>query len=336
VGSSSTRRKLLAGHAGFAATLEVTARWPVALGAARATVEAELAFTGPWLRASPGHTAAYVTVAVVRTGSRLAGRRPDHLCRVHDHRPARTVPVTRRRSPVQLGGGEVVRERGARELVHNVGRDSSNMWSGDFEIHLTCPATAVAALARFAVGQEVEFSHIELDQGTNPSQPMLTMPSRGTSAEALALAAQWRVRLEDAGLRVLRTKIEAAPWNDGVPELDEHARGDLYFEHHVKARLRCGDELALGVLAATARDHGGRPSRNARRRHTDGWEDRFVTQRCYGVGQRTATGRRKALVAAIRAGGFEVLAVQAEYVLYDDAVHLDAGWLEAGPTGTSS
>lgn len=65
----TTRRKLLTDNPGFVATLEVTVSWPVALDTTHATVEAELAFTEPRLRASPGHTSDYVTVTVVRTGS---------------------------------------------------------------------------------------------------------------------------------------------------------------------------------------------------------------------------------------------------------------------------
>ncbi|WP_163548551.1 hypothetical protein [Candidatus Frankia nodulisporulans] len=65
----ATRRALLTDHPGFVATLDVTVSWPVALDATHATIEAELAFTEPRLRASPGHTSDSVTVTVVRTGS---------------------------------------------------------------------------------------------------------------------------------------------------------------------------------------------------------------------------------------------------------------------------
>ncbi|MBL7498144.1 hypothetical protein I6A84_01700 [Frankia sp. CNm7] len=210
------------------------------------------------------------------------------------------------------------------------------MWSGDFEVHLTCPARKAVALARFAEQHGAKFSHIELDQGVAPSQPMLTVFGSGTWTEIQRLAAHWRAGLEAAGLRVLRAKIEAALWNDGVPELDEHARAGLYFEHHVKVRLPPGDERVLGELTSAVRDHGARPSRNARRVHTEDWEDRFVTQRCHGVGRRTATGRLDALLTAVRIGGFEVLEVQQEYVVHDDAAHLDTGWLEREPARGSA
>jgi len=73
--------------------------------------------------------------------------------------------------------------------------------------------------------------------------------------------------------------------------------------------------------------YGARLSRNARRQFTDGRHERFVTQRCHDVGAPTARQRLDALLAALRAGGHEIVEVEAEYVVRDDALHLDDGWL---------
>lgn len=206
------------------------------------------------------------------------------------------------------------------------------MFSGDFEVHLTGSECEVNEFAAFAVRHGAKFSHIELDQGATPSQPMLTVAGSGTLAELHGLAARWRADLVTAGLRVLRVKIEAAPWNEGVPRFDEDADEDLYFEHHVKVLLPAGDCRALSALTSAVQDHGARPSRNARRKHDDSYEERFVTQRCHGVGRPVARARLDALLAALRDGGFEVLEVEEEYVVHDDAPHVDRGWLEHDPT----
>lgn len=132
---------------------------------------------------------------------------------------------------------------------------------------------------------------------------------------------------------MLRTKIEAAPWNEGVPQSDQDAREDLYFEHHVKVLLPADDILALWALTSAVQDHGASASRNARRKRVDSYEERFVTQRCHGVGRSTARARLDALLAALRDGEFEVLDVEQEYVVHDDAIHVDRGWLERDPTG---
>lgn len=202
------------------------------------------------------------------------------------------------------------------------------MFSGDFEIHLTGSGRRVEKLAAFAALRGVKFSHIELKRGASPSQPMLTVKGSGTLADMRELSARWRADMEAAYLTVLRVKIEAAPWNEGVPTTDEEARADLYFEHHVKV-LQEANAADLARLLNAVDGHQAHVSRNARRERQDGREERFVTQRCHGVGRATARTRLDALLEALRDAGIEVLEVEEEYVVHDDALSLDRGWITA-------
>jgi hypothetical protein len=171
----------------------------------------------------------------------------------------------------------------------------------------------------------VKFSHIELDRGDVPSQPMLTIGAMGTIDEVRTVAERWRRRLFEAELHLLRVKIEAAPWNKGVPQSDVDADPSLYFEHHVKVLMsRTSDDWYARILKAVE-GHDAHVSRNARRKHGDGSQERFVTQRCFGVGRVTAKARLEALLADLRE--FEVLEVEEEYVVDDDALHIDNGWI---------
>lgn len=80
---------------------------------------------------------------------------------------------------------------------------------------------------------------------------------------------------------MVRIKVEAAPWNDGVPERDADAVEGRYFEHHVKLLL---PDAAAGTLVSLTRllePHQARLSRNARRQRDDGRHERFATQRCH-------------------------------------------------------
>ncbi|MCG8927935.1 nucleotidyl transferase AbiEii/AbiGii toxin family protein [Lentzea sp. CC55] len=200
------------------------------------------------------------------------------------------------------------------------------MHAGEFELHLTGSEWQVEELAAFARAHQVKFSHIELHGGKVWSQPMLTIGARGTIDEVRAVAGQWRARMHEADLFVVRVKVEAAPWNEGVPQTDEEADAALYFEHHVKLRLPEGDWYT--ELYRAAAPHEAHISRNARRTRADGSEERFVTQRCFGVGRVTAKRRLDALLAALHA--FEVVEVEEEYVVDDDALHIDDGWI-GGP-----
>jgi hypothetical protein len=202
--------------------------------------------------------------------------------------------------------------------------------SGDFELHLTGSAAEADALAAFAGRRGVKFSHIVLDRGATASQPMLTIPGSGTENEMRERATRWRADLVAAGLSVSRVKIEASPFNAGVPDSDDDATPHRYFEHHLKLVLPSADASVLDAVNAVIHGHGARLSRNARRTRADGRQERFVTQRCAGVGLRTARARLDLLIDKLRAGGFEAVEIEQEYVVDDDALHIDDGWLRSG------
>ena len=102
-------------------------------------------------------------------------------------------------------------------------------------------------------------------------------------AEVFALARGFA----QAGFRVARVKIEATGSNRGLPQTDQVAQQtpDNYFEFHLKVQLHNQAEVA--ALLAVVRPFGAHLSRNARSISPDGVQQRFVTLRAYGVGQRT-------------------------------------------------
>ncbi|GGX09508.1 hypothetical protein GCM10010353_26160 [Streptomyces chryseus] len=79
-------------------------------------------------------------------------------------------------------------------------------------------------------------------------------------------------------------------------------------------------------LLAVAVRNGAHISWNARRRRADEREERFVTQRCHGVGAERAGLALDALLSEL--GAYEVVGVEREYVLLDSGPGLDDGWLE--------
>lgn len=211
-------------------------------------------------------------------------------------------------------------------------------FSGEFEIHLTvapdCPAVPSGALAAYAAERSWKYAHIVLDRGRTPVQPMVTLAVEGTSAAACDAAGAAAGELAALGCPVVRTKVEAAPWARGVPRSDRD--GELlgpsrYFEHHVKLLLPPGG--VPRALARAATRHAAHLSRNARRVRRDGQQERFVTQRCREVGGATAGHRLAALLAALSELPHDILAVEREFVVYDSAETLDAGWLPGAVAG---
>lgn len=206
-------------------------------------------------------------------------------------------------------------------------------FAGEFEVHLTVrddgDPEVTARLAAYAAAHRMKCIHIVLEQGEVPSQPMLTLPGAGTYEQVRADAAAKADGLRAAGFDVVRTKIEATPWSAGVPGTDEEAAGlgpDYYFEHHLKLVL--ARSAPVGPLLALVVGHGAHLSRNARRVRPDGRVERFVTQRCRGVGRTTAGQRLDTLSRQLRARGHHIAAVEREFVVHDGNLALDAGWLD--------
>jgi hypothetical protein len=199
--------------------------------------------------------------------------------------------------------------------------------SGPLEAHLTVapPSGEVGRLSAWAEDRGLGFTHIVLARGEVPSQPMLNLPGHGSAAAHQRAADAVTAELAADGFRVVRIKTEASPWADGVPadDLQAAAHGpDRYFEHHVKVLHAAGADPSL---AARVTPYDAHLSWNARRRRDDGRAERFVTQRCHGVGRDTAERRLAALLAELR--GLPILEVEREFVVHDTALELDTGWL---------
>ena len=180
---------------------------------------------------------------------------------------------------------------------------------GAFEAHLTVDTDRGADFEARCRELGVDHVGIELAEGVHRAQPMTASHHRGELAEVMAEVAALRDQLVAAGFTVVRTKIEAAVDNAGLPTADG------YFEFHVKVAVDDARDLAQ-----RAARHGGRLSRSERRPG-----QRFVTLRAY-TDRATAEARLADLLAAL--AGFDVRGVVREYTVYDSRIQLDQGWLE--------
>ncbi|MFC7528428.1 nucleotidyl transferase AbiEii/AbiGii toxin family protein [Actinoplanes sp. GCM10030250] len=213
------------------------------------------------------------------------------------------------------------------------------MISGTFETHITVMDHDAEGLAIFAEKYGVTFLYIELDRGATRFQPMLTLHGAGTLREQRSMVDKWCEWLRAAGMSPVRTKIEATPWSEGVPERDSDALREpesRYFEHHIKLRLPSASVAALLTVTDLVAPHGARLSRNARRKDTGGTEVRFVNQRCHRVGRLSASHRLHQLLDDLRSAGQDIVSVEQEYVAYDSHLDLDHGWLDQQPVRRDS
>ncbi|MEV5434640.1 hypothetical protein AB0K80_01200 [Streptomyces sp. NPDC052682] len=195
-----------------------------------------------------------------------------------------------------------------------------------YESHVTVRCAgpgARARLRRWADAAGLKLTHIVLARGRVREQPMLTLSGSASYAEQAARVRQVVARLRADGFEPVRVKTESAPWAPEVPAR-LGADDERYFEHHVKLLLDADTDLA--ALAARVIPHGAHLSWNARRPRAGARHERFVTQRCRGVGAEGAGRALQRLLAEL--DGLDVLGVEREFVLYDSDVSVDDGWIE--------
>lgn len=203
-------------------------------------------------------------------------------------------------------------------------------FAGEFETHITVKLqdlNSIDRLQQWGIERNLKFLHILLERGTNISQPMLTRRGRGDFADELEIATALAQALTAEDFAVVRIKIEAAPWNQGVPQSDVEAYlhpADRYFEHHIKLLLQSNRDSPLRELVQR---HSAHLSRNALQTRNDGFGQRFVTQRCIGVGRSTAKKQLQILVDSIESLGYHPIDIESEFVVYDSNLALDKGWI---------
>jgi hypothetical protein len=202
---------------------------------------------------------------------------------------------------------------------------------GEFETHITVlldEQASIERLQQWGIDHGLHCLHIVLDRGDTTSQPMLTRHGNGEFTDELKKAMELRQLLNAEGFQVVRVKIEAAPDNSGVPQSNPEAANhpsNGYFEHHIKLVLESGDDmLSLTELAA---QHSAHLSRNALRIRDDNRSERFITQRCLSVGRVEARQQLQALLDALVPLRHTVIKIEEEFVVYDNNLALDAGWI---------
>jgi hypothetical protein len=133
-------------------------------------------------------------------------------------------------------------------------------------------------------------------------------------------------------LEVIRLKLEAMAWNDGVPVTDADAKAlpeGHYFEFHLKldAPVSPENDERLKKLAAELTQELGIKipfSCNNMGNKTQ----RFLNVRTYHMGSQSAENVVEKVAEALSLRGFRVAKVIKEFIVFDTNKELDRGWLE--------
>lgn len=204
-------------------------------------------------------------------------------------------------------------------------------FTGPFETHITVSVKdleEVEKLRQWSAHQGLKCLHILLDRGVTPSQPMLTQWGEGRLSDELDRAQELCQVLQAEGFTIVRIKTEVAADCPSVPQCTTEAVNHTdhqYFEHHIKLLLQ---PLApLKPLIERVEPYCAHLSRNALKTRQDSYQERFVTQRCRGVGRQEAEEQLKHLLQAIADLNIPILDIEQEFVVYDSNFELDRDWI---------
>lgn len=204
-------------------------------------------------------------------------------------------------------------------------------FTGPFETHITVSVKdldEVEKLHQWSADRGLKCLHILLDRGTTPSQPMLTRWGEGSLTDELERVKELCHVLQAEGFSVVRIKTEVAADHPGVPQNKNEAMNytaDRYFEHHIKVLVP--PLTSLSPLIKTVEPYCAHLSRNALKMCQDESQERFVTQRCSGVGRREAQKQLKHLLQAIADLNTPIIDIEQEFVVYDSNFELDRDWI---------
>ena len=132
--------------------------------------------------------------------------------------------------------------------------------------------------------------------------------------------------LVDAGITVVREKIETVPWHPAAPSTMgiRQMPEDCYFETHIGVIVP-GD-LYIEILKDIAKRHEAHMSRNAFKKHEDGSYTQMITYRRYKGTYEDFEREAQFLESQIK-HTFEIEKRITEFSIYDTKVSHDSAWL---------
>lgn len=200
-----------------------------------------------------------------------------------------------------------------------------------FESHITIELNNKMALTKFQTlcqQLQVKCLLIELPIKVNNFQPMTSLYHKGSFEKVFNEVTSMAQRIMNNGFQVVRVKIEALITNFGIPITEEEAKKfpTNYFEFHVLVELSSQEEMEK--LKIICEKHQAHLSQNAFKKSLKGLNQHFVTMRLYETGKNTAKAQFAVLLNELRKEDFRLSNQLQEYIVYDNNILLDAGWIE--------
>jgi hypothetical protein len=201
-----------------------------------------------------------------------------------------------------------------------------------YEIHVTVRTDDVDAFKQTC--QTIGVKPIVIDltdmMGNSIMRDVMTSSKhKGTDESVMAEVKRITQGLAEAGLVVVREKVESAPWHPLAPSVTNPRpmQDGQYFECHFAVRTTPDRMDELSVLARQCDCHR---SRNVFKKFDDGEVVVMMTKRTYAGTAEEFTASVRSIERLLNENRFPTEKVEIEFSIHDTKVKHDAAWLKVG------
>lgn len=236
------------------------------------------------------------------------------------------------------------------EDIEEVMEEKAQMWQGlqvkeeaanfpiPYEIHVTVEKDSekstedfMALFSKACAGMNVKPIILDLEnsEGDVMNDVMTSSVHHGDNRTVYEELQRISGNLKRLGYKVLREKIESAPWHPGAPVKEgENMPKGCYFESHISVEFDNSEE-SRAELSAAARRVNGHLSKNVFKKIDEGRYIVMITIRDYHVGRIEFEGKISTAVQHLKEGGWSMPKKPIiEFATYDTKINHDYLWLK--------
>lgn len=216
--------------------------------------------------------------------------------------------------------------------------EAANFPSMPYEIHVTVEMDPEKKIEEFVelfknACSKLDVKAIVLDlennEGDTTNDVMTSSKHYGDNRTVYEEVQRISGSLKRLGYKVVREKVETAPWHPGAPVKEgESMPNGCYFESHIGVQFD-GSEETRKELSAAARRMNGHLSKNVFKKIEDGKYIVMITLRDYHVIREEFEGKVNQAVQHLKEGGWQMPKKEiVEFAIYDTKVSHDYLWLK--------
>ena len=195
----------------------------------------------------------------------------------------------------------------------------------ELEIHITLsriPTEDLDSFKSYITSKGFKFTHIVLDYGDTPSQPMITKRIESDDLQETLLSVEESIKdIYGYDTSINRVKVECSPYVD-INEIKGAV--SIYFEHHVKLEF---SENIPEIVKIIAKKRDAHMSRNAFKHLQDGKFEMFLTQRYYAIPVHEAIEKFNDLRTDLQLVNQTIVDYEQEMAIHDSGEDIDRGWI---------